>query len=97
MAGGNLTVLSSLIGSGYLPDWKGKLLFLEEAKEEPYSIDRMLTQLKLSGVLTSVNGIVFGKCAKCFAEEPQKSYTLNEVLLQHFKPLKNEGYLTPQS
>ncbi len=86
--GGNLTVLSSIIGSGYLPDWKGKILFLEEAKEEPYSIDRMLTQLKLSGVLNSVSGIVFGKCAKCVAEEPLKSFTLNEVLLQHFKPLK---------
>jgi muramoyltetrapeptide carboxypeptidase len=86
--GGNLTVLTSIIGSGYLPDFKGKLLFLEEAKEEPYSIDRMLTQLKLNGVLNSVNGIIFGKCAKCLAEEPQKSFTLNEVLLQHFKPLK---------
>lgn len=85
--GGNLTVLTSIIGSGYLPDWKGKILFLEEAKEEPYSIDRMLTQLKLSGVLNSVNGIVFGKCTKCLAEEPLKSFTLNEVLLQHFKPL----------
>ncbi|MDZ4665664.1 MAG: LD-carboxypeptidase [Bacteroidota bacterium] len=85
--GGNLTVLSSIIGSGYLPDWKGKILFLEEAKEEPYSIDRMLTQLKLSGVLDSVSGIVFGKCTKCLAEEPQKSFTLNEVILQHLKPL----------
>ncbi len=88
LVGGNLTVLTAIIGSSYLPDWKNKILFLEEAKEEPYSIDRMLTQLKLSGVLSSVNGIIFGKCAKCIAEEPQKSYTLNEVLLQHFKPLK---------
>ncbi len=88
LVGGNLTVLTSIIGSGYLPDWKGKILFLEEAKEEPYSIDRMLTQLKLSGVLDSVSGIIFGKCAKCLAEEPLKSFTLNEVLLQHFKPLK---------
>ncbi len=85
--GGNLTVLTSIIGSGYLPDWKGKILFLEEAKEEPYSIDRMLTQLKLNGVLNSVSGIVFGKCAKCLAEEPQKSFTLIEVINQHLKPL----------
>lgn len=85
--GGNLTVLTSIIGSGYLPDWKGKILFLEEAKEEPYSIDRMLTQLKLNGVLNSVSGIVFGKCTKCLAEEPQKSFTLIEVVNQHLKPL----------
>lgn len=87
LVGGNLTVLSSLIGSGYLPDWKNKLLFLEEVKEEPYSIDRMLTQLKLSGVLNSISGFVFGKCAKCLAEEPLKSFTFHEVLLQHIKPL----------
>lgn len=87
LVGGNLTVLSSLIGSGYLPDWKNKLLFLEEVKEEPYSIDRMLTQLKLSGVLNVINGFVFGKCAKCLAEEPLKSFTFHEILLQHIQPL----------
>ncbi|MBL7921802.1 MAG: LD-carboxypeptidase [Bacteroidia bacterium] len=87
LVGGNLTVLSALIGSDYLPDWKNKILFLEEAKEEPYSIDRMLTQLKLSGVLNSISGFVFGKCAKCLAEEPQKAFTFHEVILQHIKPL----------
>lgn len=87
LVGGNLTVLSALIGSNYLPDWKNKILFLEEAKEEPYSIDRMLTQLKLSGVLDNISGFVFGKCAKCLAEEPQKAFTFHEVILQHIKPL----------
>jgi muramoyltetrapeptide carboxypeptidase len=87
LVGGNLTVLSSLIGSGYLPDWKNKILFLEEVREEPYSIDRMLTQLKLSGILNSISGFVFGKCAKCLAEEPQKSFTFHEVLMQHIQPL----------
>jgi muramoyltetrapeptide carboxypeptidase len=87
LVGGNLTVLSALIGSNYLPDWKNKILFLEEAKEEPYSIDRMLTQLKLSGVLDSISGFVFGKCAKCEAEEPLKAFTFHEVILQHILPL----------
>jgi muramoyltetrapeptide carboxypeptidase len=87
LTGGNLTVLSGIIGSGYLPDWKNKILFLEEAKEEPYSIDRMLTQLKLAGVLNSISGFVFGKCAKCDAEEPLKAFTFGEVILQHVKPL----------
>lgn len=87
LVGGNLTVLSALIGSAYLPDWKNKILFLEEAKEEPYSIDRMLTQLKLSGVLNSISGFVFGKCAKCLAEEPLKAFTFHEVIIQHIKPL----------
>jgi len=88
LVGGNLTVLSALIGSVYLPAWKNKILFLEEAKEEPYSIDRMLTQLKLSGILNSISGFVFGKCAKCLAEEPLKAFTFHEVIMQHIQPLK---------
>jgi muramoyltetrapeptide carboxypeptidase len=92
LVGGNLTVLSALIGSEYLPNWKNKILFLEEAKEEPYSIDRMLTQLKLSGVLDSISGFVFGKCAKCLAEEPLKAFTFHEVILQHIQPLKIPAY-----
>jgi muramoyltetrapeptide carboxypeptidase len=87
LIGGNLTVIASLMGTMYLPDWKGKILFLEEVKEEPYSIDRLLTQLKLCGVLDAISGLVFGKCAKCLAEEPQKAFTFQEVLSQHLKPL----------
>lgn len=87
LIGGNLTVLTALMGTGYVPDWKNKILFLEEAKEEPYSIDRMLTQLKLCGVLNSINGFIFGKCAKCLAEEPMKAFTFEEVIIQHIKPL----------
>jgi muramoyltetrapeptide carboxypeptidase len=87
LMGGNLTVLSGIVGSSYLPDFKNKILFLEEAKEEPYSIDRMLTQLKLCGVLDSISGFVFGKCAKCLAEEPLKAFTFDEVIRQHIIPL----------
>ena len=87
LMGGNLTVLAGIIGSEYLPHWKNKILFLEEAKEEPYSIDRMLTQLKLAGVLQNISGFVFGKCVKCDAEEPQKAFLFKEVLEQHIKPL----------
>ena len=92
LAGGNLTVLAGIIGSGYLPEWKNKILFLEEAKEEPYSIDRMLTQLKLAGVLSSISGFIFGKCVKCLAEEPHKAFLFKEVLEQHIKPLGIPAY-----
>ena len=92
LVGGNLTVLAGIIGSEYLPHWKNKILFLEEAKEEPYSIDRMLTQLKLAGVLNNISGFVFGKCVKCDAEEPQKAFLFKEVLEQHIKPLGIPAY-----
>jgi muramoyltetrapeptide carboxypeptidase len=87
LVGGNLSVLTGLVGSTYLPNFKNKILFLEEAKEEPYRVDRMLTQLKLAGILNSLSGFVFGKCVKCEAEEPQKAFTLMEVLEQHIKTL----------
>lgn len=83
--GGNLSVLTSLLGSEYLPDWAGKILFLEDVNEEPYQIDRMLTQLKLNGVFDKLNGIILGNFRKCIPEEPEKSFTIEEVFNQHFK------------
>lgn len=85
--GGNLTVWNSLIGTGYLPDTTGALLFFEETEEEPYQIDRLLTQLEIAGTLASAAGVIIGKCAKCEAEEPEKSFTLEEVFQQKFGKL----------
>ncbi|CCH02599.1 peptidase U61 LD-carboxypeptidase A [Fibrella aestuarina BUZ 2] len=88
LLGGNLTVLSHLIGTPYVPDWKGAILFLEDVHEEPYSVDRMLTQLKLAGVLDQVAGVVFGKCTKCETEGSYGSLTLEDVLATYLEPLK---------
>lgn len=87
LIGGNLSVLTSLIGTDYLPSWKNKILFLEDVGEEPYSIDRMLMQLKLNGVFDQVKGIILGNFRKCFAEEPDRSFTLEEVFDQYFSSL----------
>jgi muramoyltetrapeptide carboxypeptidase len=87
LLGGNLTVLCSLLGTPFSPDYTGAILFLEETEEEPYAIDRLLTQLELSGQLARVRGIVFGKCTKCDPEEPEKSFSLPQVLEQKLKPL----------
>lgn len=83
--GGNLSVLSGMIGSEFLPDWKGKILFLEDVAEEPYRIDRMLTHLKLAGVFDKISGLILGNFRKCIPEEPNISFTLEEVFEQHFK------------
>ncbi|CAN5895135.1 LD-carboxypeptidase [soil metagenome] len=85
--GGNLSVWNSIIGSDYLPDTTGALLFFEETEEEPYQVDRLLTQLELNGTLRDAAGIIFGKCTKCEAEEPEKSFTLEEVFQQKFGKL----------
>lgn len=85
--GGNLSVLVGLIGTEYEPEWSNKILFLEDVKEEPYRIDRMLTQLDQAGVFNGINGIVLGEFRKCVPEEPEFSFTLDEVFNQHFEKL----------
>ena len=63
--GGNLSIISRLIGTSYLPSLKGALLFLEERGESTYRIDRMLTHLKLSGLLNEVGGVIAGDFTEC--------------------------------
>lgn len=87
LVGGNLTVLTAMIGSDYLPNWKNVILFVEDDSEQIYRVDRMLTQLKLAGVLQQLSGFVFGKCTKCEPGDGYGSLTLQEVLNDHIKPL----------
>ena len=87
LVGGNLTVLSSMIGSAYLPNFKDKILFLEEVEESPYKVDRMLMQLKLAGILDQIGGLVWGTCSNCVAKEGDISLTMEEVLDDYFSPL----------
>ncbi|MDX1420861.1 MAG: LD-carboxypeptidase, partial [Rubricoccaceae bacterium] len=49
LIGGNLSVVSALAGTPYLPDFAGHVVFFEEVREDIYRIDRMITQLRLSG------------------------------------------------
>jgi muramoyltetrapeptide carboxypeptidase len=87
MLGGNLSVLTAMVGSEYLPEFKDNILFLEEVGEDVYRVDRMLTQLKLSGILGQISGFVFGKCSDCGPGKGYGSLTLEEVLDDHIKPL----------
>ena len=88
LLGGNLTVLSALVGTPYMPDFTGAILFLEDVDEAPYRIDRMLTQLRLAGILRRVAGVVWGQCTNCRASGPSYGgFTLSEVLDQHLSPL----------
>ncbi|MET1757162.1 LD-carboxypeptidase [Novosphingobium sp. RD2P27] len=88
LLGGNLSVLSALVGTPFLPDFTGAILFLEDVNESEYRIDRMLTQLALSGILARVAGIVFGQCTNC-AEQAAGygNFTIYEVLDRAFASL----------
>ncbi|MCH2224787.1 MAG: LD-carboxypeptidase [Crocinitomicaceae bacterium] len=92
LIGGNLTVISSMVGTSFEPLWKDKILFLEEIKEEPYRIDRMLWQLKQAGVFELISGLVIGSFRKCNPEEPEKSFSLDDVFEQHFSSLSIPVY-----
>lgn len=86
LVGGNLSVLAAMVGSAYLPSWQQTILFVEETGEEVYRVDRMLTQLKLAGILQQISGFVFGQCTNCQPKE-KDSLTLAQVLKEHIQPL----------
>lgn len=87
LLGGNLTVLTAILGSPYLPDWDDAILFCEDVGEDLYRVDRMFTQLKLAGVLPKIKGFVFGSCSECGPGEGYASLTLEEIIRDHIKPL----------
>lgn len=61
LIGGNLTLLVNMIGTPSEPETKNKILFLEDIGEQLYSIDRNLYQLKRSGKLDKLAGLIIGK------------------------------------
>ncbi|MCC6591094.1 MAG: LD-carboxypeptidase [Bryobacterales bacterium] len=82
--GGNLTLISTTMGTRYEIDTQGKILVLEDVGEETYSIDRMLTQLWLAGKLQQSAGIVWGECSDCgpgdYKPSTSSPYTLGETV-----------------
>lgn len=89
LLGGNLTVLSTLMGTPWLPRFDGAILFLEDIGEAEYRIDRMINQLALSGVLDKVAGVVFGQCTRCTTGlADYAGFTLPQILEQYLSTLK---------
>lgn len=78
--GGNLCVLSALVGTPFFPAVKGGLLFLEDVAEHPYRIERMLTQLLLAGVLQRQKAILLGQFTAFQAFPHDKGFGLNTVI-----------------
>jgi muramoyltetrapeptide carboxypeptidase len=79
LIGGTLTQLCASLGTPYAFDPPaGCVLFLDEVAERPYRLDRMLTQLYLSGILSRASALVFGELPRC--DEPSGSPTAREVV-----------------
>ena len=92
LLGGNLAVLTSMAGSPYWPPFKGAILILEDINEFIYRVDRMLSTLKIAGVLDQLTGVVLGAFTNCEPGEGFGTLTLDEVFDDYFKPLNIPVY-----
>ena len=83
LRGGNLSLVAATIGTPWELDARGAVLFLEDVGEEPYRIDRYLSQLALAGKLAEAAGFVLGTWSACVAETPERSLNLREIFADH--------------
>lgn len=92
LVGGNLSLIASTMGTPYEVDTRGKIFFIEDVGEQPYSVDRMLTQLRLAGKFEQAAGVVFGECNDCgprkYDPSFESTFSLGEVLDEILGKLK---------
>ncbi len=87
LLGGCLSLLCSIIGTPFCPDFQNAILFIEDVGEQPYQIDRHLTQLRLAGILRQISGLVVGKFEDCEPQNDVPSLTIEQVLEDTTKEL----------
>jgi muramoyltetrapeptide carboxypeptidase len=85
---GNLTVATHLFSTRFQPDFEDVILAFEDITEAPYRIDRMLTQWRLSGVLSKVRGIALGGFTRCEPPPNVPSFSVEEVLRDRLGDLR---------
>jgi muramoyltetrapeptide carboxypeptidase len=78
--GGNLSVLCSLVGTTYLPQVKGGIVFLEDVNEHPYRIERQLTQLLYAGILGHQKAVLLGSFNRFSTTPHDRGYKLQTVV-----------------
>jgi muramoyltetrapeptide carboxypeptidase len=88
LLGGNLSLIASIMGTKYQPSFNDSVLVIEDIGEEPYRIDRYLSQLKNSGVLYKINACILGQFTDCAPKEPEKSLTLEQIFNDYLGNLR---------
>ena len=78
--GGNLAMITSLIGTPYLPIVKNGILFIEDVGEHPYRIERMLAQLLQAGILENQKAIIFGQFTQYKLASFDNGYKMTSVI-----------------
>ena len=84
LIGGNLSVLTGMIGTPFDLPYDGNILFIEEISEKPYHIDRMMQNLRLSGALAKISGLVVGQFSYC-DEDPLMKMSIAEIIAEAVK------------
>jgi muramoyltetrapeptide carboxypeptidase len=88
LIGGNLTLLTALIGTKHFPDLDGGLLFLEDIGEDLYRVDRMLAQLRMVGAFDRLAGVIVGQFTDMTRGAGDGgALGFDEVLATYFGPL----------
>ncbi|HEX3235190.1 MAG TPA: LD-carboxypeptidase [Gemmatimonadales bacterium] len=88
LAGGNLSLLQCLIGTGFFPDLDGALLVLEDVGEDLYRVDRMLSHLRMAGALDRLAGVLVGRFSELQRGTGDGALGFDEVLATYFGPLR---------
>ncbi len=83
LLGGNLALTCALLGTPYLPELDGAILFVEDVGEAPYRIDGMLARLRLAGVLERLGGLVFGLFTDADVPPGRATFSVGEVLAHY--------------
>ncbi len=85
LIGGNLSIVYSLIGTNCQPNYKNKILFIEDVGEQLYALDRMLFSFKKAGILDEISGLIVGGMTNMKdSTEVSIGMTVEEIILQHF-------------
>jgi muramoyltetrapeptide carboxypeptidase len=88
VVGGNLAILTSLIGTPSDLDTKGKILFIEDIGEYLYKIDRMMLHLKRAGKLSQLKGLIVGHMTDMEDNPIPFGKTANEIIAEAVKEYK---------
>jgi muramoyltetrapeptide carboxypeptidase len=87
LLGGNLSLIAALQGTKHLPSFDGAILFLEDIGEDLYRIDRMLAQLRMTGMLSKLAGVILGQFTEMKRGTSEGALGFDEVLETYFAPL----------
>jgi len=88
LLGGNLSMVTALAGTPYMPNAAGAIVFLEDVDEAPYRIDRMLTQLAQAGVTSRAAALAFGYFRNCVSKDGSLQLTLAQFLDEQVAALR---------